>query len=216
MNPVVTRAQQVSQRFTQLEKHRDALRGELETRRQRQAELAEEISRDNEALALTEQAAELIKLLIEKVAEGGVRELESMLSYGVSTIFEGRNYSVEIELDDRGKDKTAILWLVDRREDGEVLKTKLYDGNGGGLASVASLMIRAFLICKFKRRRFIFADESMSQLSTDFVSGFRAFMRLLVEELEFVFMLITHDERFVPEADKVYRMTAGAVKEVTP
>ena len=76
-------------------------------------------------------------------------------------------------------------------------------------------MIRAFLICKFKRRRFIFADESMSQLSTDFVQGFRTFMRLLVEELQFVFMLITHDERFVPEADRVYKMVAGHVREVT-
>lgn len=207
-------ARAVDSRLGRLESRRTALESELATRRKRMDELAAQVREDDEALRLTEQAAELVKQLIDEVAKGGVRELESMLSYGVGTIFEGRAYSVKIELKDRGKDKSAALWLVDRREDGSVVETKLYDGNGGGLAATASLMVRAFLICKFERRRFLFMDEPMSQLSSDFVAGFREFLRLMVTELEFVVLMITHDERFVSEADRLYRMSAGELREV--
>ena len=213
---VLVRAESTLESFqSRLLPKRRAVQHELVGRRDRMSKLATKMVVDGDALSLVEQCAEVLKMLIDRLAEGGVRELEAMLTYGVSTIFADRDYSVRIEVKDRGKDKSAVIWLVDNREDlSEPIETKLYDGNGGGLASVASLLLKVFLICKFKRRRFIFADEPMSNLSTNFVEGFRTFLRLLVDELNFVVLMITHDARFMPEADRVYEVNAGVVTEV--
>ena len=196
-------------RFREFCSSREAVRSEVESRSKRAEALASEMESAMRENLLTSKAAEVVKRLLDVMSQGGVKELEAMLSYGVDAIFSGRGFSVEIEVDDRGKDKVARLWLAEAKEGADPVKTLLYDGNGGGLAAVASLMLRAFLIVRFGRRRFIAADEPMSDLSKEYTGGFLSFLRLLVDELGFVVLMNTHDERFLPEADRVYRASSG-------
>ena len=198
-------------------KRRDAYKIELSRRQNEIVRLMSEINTSQEALALLNKSAEQVKMIIEIMAERSIRKLENMLTFGVGTIFKDSGFNIEIDVDSRGKDKTATLWLVDYQNvnrAGVPSRTRLYEGNGGGLASVASLMIRVYLMLKFDKQRFLVLDESMSELSIDFVTGFLTFLRMIVDELGFVVLMITHDTRFTSIADKGYKVKAGVYTEI--
>ncbi len=196
---------------------RDAFKIELSRRQDEIARLLDEVILNQEALALLNKSAEQVKMIVEIMAERSIRKLENMLTFGVGTIFKDSGFNIEIEVNDRGKDKTATMWLIDSQnvsKAGVPSRTRLYEGNGGGLAAVASLMIRVYLMLKFDKQRFLVLDESMSELSIEFVSGFLTFLRMIVDELDFVVLMITHDTRFTSIADKGYKVKAGVYTEI--
>ena len=209
---ILGEANQILGRFREIQVQRESLEGEQTRRNLRVDNLLDEIKTKDEELKEAEMASIVMKVLVEDLAESSVKALEKMLSVGVATIFTRKNYEIKIVLGDRGKDKTALIWLVDGDKigkDGESLRTLLYKGNGGGLAAVASLMVRVFLIERYDKKKFIFFDESMSELSAEYIDGLVVFLDLLRDDLGYVLPFITHDTRFMAIADKVYRIRGG-------
>lgn len=174
-----------------------------------------ELRNARERKQLYDKAAEVAKVVIDElVKDGSVAEMQSMLTEAVQASFSGRDFSIEIDVNDRGKDKTADLWLVDSTEGGEPKRTLLYEGNGGGLASVTSMIMLVYMIMYFDRERFLYADEPMSELSIEFVPGFIEFLELITSELGFKVLMNTHDTRFEGYADRKYFVTRGDYRRV--
>lgn len=215
---ILSDAKTLLSRFDDMVVQRGSLIAERDRRTLQVETFIKSIESKSVLLSETEMAAEVLKLLTESLAEKSVKAVEKLLTYGVSTIFTTKNYSVEIQLGDRGKDKTAELWLVDHdtmaSDDGSPLKTLLYDGNGGGLAAVASFILRVFLIEHFNRIRFIFMDESLSELSAEYVDGMTSFLDMIRDELGFVICAITHDPRFMDMAQNTIKVKGGGASLV--
>jgi DNA repair exonuclease SbcCD ATPase subunit len=165
-------------------------------------------------LEITAEATEYLKIMISMLSEKGLESLKNLLSQGLSTIFEGCGYSVDIRIDDHGQNKTAEFILVEPLANGEFRKTPLASSNGQGIVTMVSFILRIFFICHLNLRRFVIMDESLSQLSKEYVDGLFAFMRTLVDDLGFTFLMISHDQRFIPYADSVYEMNHGVIKRV--
>jgi DNA repair exonuclease SbcCD ATPase subunit len=202
---------QMVQRSAQRMSEAQGLRRQVETDIVRLQTTLENLERAHtEAVAnsaVLQLSLEYLKKLIDLMSEAGLKKLEAMLSRGLSTIFEDRGYRVEIEVDDRGKDKVARIWLLENTEDG--LRRTLLQSNGFGVQAMASLILRVFFICHFNSRRLLIMDESLSQVSTEYLDGLFSFMRALIQDLEFTILGVTHDPRFLPYADAVYSMRDG-------
>ena len=191
---------------------------ELEARTRQIAEQKSEVEDKHKTLLhqleVTGEAIEYLKVMISMLSEKGLESLRGLLSQGLSTIFDGCGYSVDIKIDDHGQNKTAEFILVEPLPDGEFRKTPLASSNGQGIVTMVSFILRIFFICHLNLRRFVVMDESLSQLSKEYVDGLFAFMRTLVDDLGFTFLMISHDQRFIPYADSVYEMNHGAIKKV--
>ena len=54
-------------------------------------------------------------------------------------------------------------------------------------------------------------DEAYSNISKEYISNFFDFISKLCDKLNFTVILITHDERFIEYANKVYEISNGYV-----
>jgi ABC-type lipoprotein export system ATPase subunit len=86
----------------------------------------------------------------------------------------------------------------------------LRDGTGNGIRAVISFVITSYYLIKFNSP-YLFVDELYSQISKAYVDGFFEFVHKLCDEHGLVFVLITHDERFLNYADQVVQVSEGRV-----
>lgn len=153
-------------------------------------------------------ALETLKRAIVPLTERGLKRLKDLVSFGLLTIFHDCKYSMDVEVRERGNDKTAELWLLEETEDG-TLRVKVRDSVGGGVKTVIALILRIFFILHYKQRRIVVMDEPFSDLATEYVDGLFQFLRYSVEELGFEWLIVTHDKRFLPYGNQTYRISKG-------
>lgn len=158
-------------------------------------------------------AVEVVKKLIERLSAKGITKLESLLTYGLNTIFSDREYSISIEVKERGDVKTAEIWLVETLVSGRQRKCKLRDSVGGGVQVTVSLIIRVYFILVLGLRRVVIMDETFTEVADEYLPGLFEFIRNTIDELSFRYLLITHDPRFTEFVDRQYRMTNGDAQE---
>ena len=157
------------------------------------------------------KALEAMKAAIVPMTENGIGRLRELLTLGLATIFHDRNYKVEIEISDRGKDKTAEIYLVET-VDGIQRRGYLRDSVGGSILTVTSIILRAFFVLHFKDRRFLALDEPFTDLADQYVEGMFRFLRYLIDDLGFRVLMVSHDPRFRGYADVSYTVKDGTVK----
>jgi len=159
------------------------------------------------------EAIALMKVLIEKISEQGLKKLEQLIAYGLKTIFPDKDLYFAVKIDDRGNHKTADFYVGEKLGE-KVEWMKIRDSVGGGVVVVVSFILRVYFMQKFKIRPVIFLDEALTQLSEKYIDGLFEFMAYLRDELDYDFLFITHQKVFLPYADKVYRVSGGGVKEL--
>lgn len=166
-----------------------------------------------EQYGLTERGIEVMKKLVEKMSEKGIGKLKKLLAFGMAAIFEDKNYSIDIDISERGDVKTAEFYLI-KVENGVTRKERLRDSVGGGIQTVVSVILRIYFIIVLKQRRFVGLDESLTQLSDIYLEAFFSFLRRTIDELGFKYLWITHDPRFVGYADRLYKVQEGVYNKV--
>ena len=64
-------------------------------------------------VSLLTSSQETLKRLVDELSKDGIIALESMFSDALKTVFDDRNYSMKIEISERGNNKTADFILVE-------------------------------------------------------------------------------------------------------
>lgn len=208
---VIARAALVDRRFVQLQERASILllQRKSEADQLRSAE-------DRHAKAGTDQedlgkAIDVMKAAIVPLTERGVAKLRDLVSFGLRTIFEDSEYALDIEIMERGNDKTAELWLLIGQPPSQ-LKVKVRDSIGGGVRTVISVILRVFFILHYHQRRVITLDEALTDIAAEYMEGLARFIRYTIDELGFKWLAVTHDPRLMPYADRVYRVKDGTAK----
>lgn len=213
MSDLFDHGQELLQKFASLQDRDEHLKGLIANEG---TLLTKAQDRHRECLTSSEEirlALETLKEAIVPLTERGLKRLKDLISVGLRTIFHDCRYSLDVEVDDRGKDKTAILWLLEEIN-GETLRCQVRDSVGGGVKTVIALVLRVFFIIHYQQRRVVVMDEPFTDLATHYVEGLFKFIRYTVEELGFEWLIVTHDSRFLPYGDLTYRVSKGAVRVV--
>lgn len=202
VDDVLKRVSAFEVKFSHLISKRDEDEKTLEVTRKN----AKEIEADYKTLGET---IEVFKRLITDLSSKSLGKLKDILSFGMQTIFPDRAYTLDIDIDDRGNDKTAEFILTEAMEDGGTRRCSIRDSVGGGIETMVSLILRVFFICQFGLRRALVLDEALSQISTEYSEGLLTLLASFRDDLGFDILFITHDNRFVDFADSVYRIKLG-------
>lgn len=164
-------------------------------------------------IELLGKGIEVLKAALVPLTKRGLGYMTELMTYGLNTIFHDREYAVDIEVKERGNDKTAVFWLIENPESDEPLRTSLRDSVGGGIQTVVSVILRIFFILYYRQRRFLVLDEPFGDINDRYLEGLFQFLRYTIQDLGFEILMITHDPRFKPFGDRVYTVTKGTMRE---
>ena len=160
-----------------------------------------------------ESTWEVLRSLLDKYSTQNINLLKDLLNKGVDSIFHDRDYSVELDISDT-KMKKAKMFLIENVE-GNIIRSNVQGGIGGGVRVVISFIFRMFLIKVYGKRRFVLLDEAFTDLSSSYIPTFLEFMKYLVSEMGFDFLWVTQDERIKPYGDKVYEANMGRFRLIS-
>lgn len=160
--------------------------------------------------SLYEQAVELMKKIIESMSSSQIKHLETLINSALETIFFDREYSVELVVTELRNTNNLQILLNEVNENGELIKTKL-DNNGFGVKSIIGFILQVYFILYHHEYPVIFLDEAFGTLSSQYVPYLKTLIDELASKYGFIFVLITHDTRFISIADKTYLVDKGNV-----
>lgn len=162
---------------------------------------------------LQEEGLNLLKNLIQTMATEHINEVADFINEGLKTIFYDKEYTIEIEIEDKRNLKQANLYLIEKNGD-DILKSSLKDSVGGGVLVTVGFLLQVFYIQYHGLSPIIFLDEAFTQLSDKYIIYLKMFIEDLAKRLGFIFVLITHDERLMHNAAKTYEVEGGKYHEL--
>lgn len=162
---------------------------------------------------LQEEGLNLLKNLIQTMATEHINEVADFINEGLKTIFYDKEYTIEIEIEDKRNLKQANLYLIEKNGD-DILKSSLKDSVGGGVLVTIGFLLQVFYIQYHGLSPIIFLDEAFTQLSDKYIIYLKMFIEDLAKRLGFIFVLITHDERLMHNAAKTYEVEGGKYHEL--
>jgi hypothetical protein len=166
---------------------------------------------DNKYTSLTElkEEKEYYSIAVDKIYEESIGSLKNTLDTALQYIFHDRNYSSELTLEDKRGTKTLDISLRDLDNDPDML-LDIKDDQGQGVAAVVSAILKTYLLIN-KNTRILLLDEKYSNVSQEYINRFFDFLRKMCEEKSFILVMVTHDDRMTPYADKVFQVNNGNV-----
>jgi ABC-type uncharacterized transport system ATPase component len=146
-------------------------------------------------------------IAVDCLYQESIGALEKTLNSALQYIMYDKNYTIKMELADKRGTKVLDLALVDNDECFEV---DLKDGVGQGVRAIISSVLKLYYLMN-KGSKILLLDEKYSALSAHYIPRFFEFLHNIVEQKDFILVMITHDERFMDYADKGYAVNDGNV-----
>lgn len=136
-------------------------------------------------------------------------QLESLVNQGLAYIFGDH---VRIQIESTFKNNKTIFSL-------NIIKNGVNEGRadsfGGGLLSVIAVLLRVSAIVVTGAQRFIFLDESTNFVSAQYQPALGNFLKQICNQLDFVIVLISHQETITQSADQVYIVNGDPAQGIT-
>lgn len=170
----------------------------------------EELKNINEIFRVTKWSYSYLDTLVKEESGKFIKRLNEILDYGVKTIFDDCDYSIEIRVSDNNK---ATIHLVYSDEEGNKLEPDI-QSCGGGIRTVIGCLMNVFFIYHYRVEPVLFIDEGLSQISTTYLGNFFSLLNELAIKNKLKILLITHDDRFLQYATKRYEIVDHVAKEI--
>lgn len=159
----------------------------------------------NELYKRTELGYSYLEKIINIESEKFIKKIRDLITYGLSVIFFDRDYKCDIKVEGNN----ASIRLIYTDEDGNIVNTDIRDGVGDGVRTVIGTILLIFFLYHYKVEPIYFVDEGFYAISEKYLPYFVAFLKQVCKENGLKIMLITHDQRIMPYADKVYKISNG-------
>lgn len=181
-----------------------ALRDNLDTRIE---DLQEEIRELEGVVLILDQTSELFRQLIDKEIIDGVKAVESLLSEGLSAVFDDQDLSVSSEVSvSRGKVSVDLI-TTHLKENGLEIRGSTTDNFGGAVATVQSVLMRIIVMLRRGLRPMLLLDESLPAFDENYVVNMGKFLSLICKRLGIDILLVTHNPSLVECSDHAYRIS---------
>jgi ABC-type dipeptide/oligopeptide/nickel transport system ATPase component len=160
-----------------------------------------------ESLDKLNRAIEYTKMIMSLVTKQELKPLEDLLTHGLQTIFHP-GYSVTIEIDDRGKDKTAEF-MVHQLNDTGIVEITTARETGFGIQTSLSLILQVFYLMYENGYPILLWDEPLTQVSDGHIDNVFSLIKEMILEAGIDILGVTHDHRLLEFGDKIYDMSNG-------
>ena len=150
------------------------------------------------------KVAQTIAQVVAKETQATIEyHISELVSLALASIFEVNPYKFSIEfLIKRGKTEAKPYFL----RDGEKLSPMLETGGGAVDIAAFALMVALWKLSG-KERNCIILDEPFRFVSEKLQPKAGKFLKLLSDELNLQFIIVTHNQFIVNEADKIFQVS---------
>ena len=200
---------EVLDKFSYLIHRYNKLPDQRKTIKNQTSRYKEDIIKLKDKIQLIQDSRLAYQKAVDLFYEQSIGKLEKLINLALKEIFFDRSLQIKIELSNEDKKEKSFSFEVIDLITGE--PEDIRDGTGAGVRSVISFIILSYYLIRFGSP-YIIADEAYSQISKDYVDGFFQFVHRLCDEEGLIFILISHDERFVYYADQIISVSEGRIK----
>lgn len=197
----------------QIKSKYNTIQNQLEQKQEQKQNLLDEMNISLQKQLVYENAISYTKELLDLMSRSQIKHLEELLNSAVSTIFFDKNYKIEFEISEYRNSNCLTIYLIEVLSDGTEIKTDIKD-NGFGIKTIIGFILQIYFIIFNKLSPILIADEAFSALSDQYIPYLRSLLDSLTEKYGFIFILVSHDNRFIDIADKTYRVNNGEVRLV--
>ena len=197
----------------QIKSKYNTIQNQLEQKQKQKQDLLDEMNESLQKQLVYENAISYTKELLDLMSRSQIKHLEELLNSAVSTIFFDKNYRIEFEISEYRNSNCLTIYLIESLSDGTEIKTDIKD-NGFGIKTIIGFVLQIYFIIFNKLSPILIADEAFSALSDQYIPYLRSLLDSLTEKYGFIFILVSHDNRFIDIADKTYRVNNGEVRLV--
>ena len=148
---------------------------------------------------------------VNEINEISIKALKDTLDTALQFIIFDRDLTTELVLEDKRGTKTLNIAIMDNETGYEV---DIKDGTGMGIATVVSFVLKLYYLIN-KDSKILILDEKYSNVSVEYTPKFFEFMHKMADEKDFIILMVSHDERFVQYADRIYQVSKGFVTRLT-
>lgn len=198
----------------QIKSKYNTIQNQLEQKQKQKQDLLDEMNISLQKQLVYENAISYTKELLDLMSRSQIKHLEELLNSAVSTIFFDKNYRIEFEISEYRNSNCLTIYLIESLSDGTEIKTDIKD-NGFGIKTIIGFVLQIYFIIFNKLSPVLIADEAFSALSDIYIPYLRSLLVSLTEKYNFIFILVSHDPRFIDIADKIYRVNNGEVKLIS-
>lgn len=198
----------------QIKSKYNTIQNQLEQKQKQKQDLLDEMNISLQKQLVYENAISYTKELLDLMSRSQIKHLEELLNSAVSTIFFDKNYKIEFEISEYRNSNCLTIYLIEVLSDGTEIKTDIKD-NGFGIKTIIGFVLQIYFIIFNKLSPVLIADEAFSALSDIYIPYLRSLLVSLTEKYNFIFILVSHDPRFIDIADKIYRVNNGEVKLIS-
>lgn len=155
---------------------------------------------------LLELTSSLLRTLIDKEVEAGVKAVEDLQSEGLQAVFDDQDLSVKADVNiQRGKVSVDLV-TVQKHEDGSIIEGTPTDAFGGSVLTVQSILLRIIVMMRRNIRRFVLLDETLPAFDSNYISNMGSFLSELCKRLGIDILMVTHNPALFEAADRSYRI----------
>lgn len=197
----------------QIKSKYETLQSQLEAREEHKADLINQMEKKLQEQVIYEDAISYMKEIIDALSRSHIDHIEKLLNSAISTIFFDKDYRIEFEISEYRNSNCLNIYLIERQDDGTEIRTDIQD-NGFGVKTIVGFILQVYFILYHKLSPILFADEAFSTLSDQYIPYLRSLLTSLKEEYGFIFVLVTHDIRFIEIADTKFEVKNGEVKQI--
>lgn len=149
------------------------------------------------------------KQLVEIISSDHINEIEKLVTSVLELVFFDRSYSFRIQVSEKREAKAAEFYIAEQINGEEYLTPLKTSRMSGGVISVVGFVLQVYFINFFGLSPLVFVDEGFAAISDEYLPRWFDFLRKIKDSMGFIIVLITHDERFIAEADRVYLVEDG-------
>lgn len=150
------------------------------------------------------KCAAVLDKLTQEVAAKGVGRVEQVVTQGLQVVF-GPNVSCILEKKEGAKGTTYAIRLKVITKEGEVIGDPM-DSFGGGPVNIMSFLLRVLMIHRFKLARLLVLDESMNNVSREYLPAVSSLLKTLVDDHGYHILAVTHQPELASSATRTYRV----------
>lgn len=167
-----------------------------------QHRLEEELDALEKAMAVDGKASEVLKVLLEDLTRENLDTVDRLITQGLRRVFHDQ---VDITFRSELVQRNNQLQIRFKTEQGPA-SGKAIDSFGASVTVVQSLLLRIIVVLKMGLAPVLLLDESLAQVSEEYVEPMGRLIRSLCKDMGLTVLLVTHQHGFQETADVVYRV----------
>jgi ABC-type iron transport system FetAB ATPase subunit len=182
--------------------------GMCKTKVAEEARLATEVSSLRARADLLVLTEKVLKHLIDKLAKADLERMDKLVTYGLETVFPGRNIQFVSRIEERGKRMRVVLRTV---QDGK----EVSPDSKSSVQVVESFLLRLICMRKLKRAPFMLLDETFAAVDSVNIDNVGKLITQLSDKTGMDVLVVTHLPQFAEWAQHMYRISQrGGVARV--